>query len=47
MPNSWDGFTATWNYHPNVGLNLIVRQHLAAARGQPQAKPVSRRGSVQ
>ncbi|HEV8557030.1 MAG TPA: hypothetical protein VGR06_11620 [Actinophytocola sp.] len=21
---SWDGYTATWNYHPDSGVNLII-----------------------
>lgn len=23
---SWDGFTASWTYHPNSGLNIIVQE---------------------
>lgn len=24
VSDSWDGFTAAWNYHPNSGLNLMI-----------------------
>jgi hypothetical protein len=24
--DSWDGFTASWSYHPNTGISMVIEQ---------------------